>query len=220
MKSVRNSIVRCVPYIVMFLFTLTVSCGGTPVPCDADITVTKTADTNDGSCTGADCSLREAVIRANVCAGTQTILVPAGTYTLTRAGADEDAANTGDLDLTDSVTILGTDKPIIDGNAADRIFDVKAGVSASLSGLVMQNGHAYYGAGIRVSNATLNINESILQNNLSTWAGDHEVDGGGIFVVGGSVLGVYMSEIRGNHAFVGGGIASMREAGLSPIVAG
>jgi CSLREA domain-containing protein len=216
MRTVRPSIVRFFPAGAIFLFALLAGCGGTPVPCDSDITVTKIADTNDGVCSGADCSLREAVVRANVCAGTQTILVPAGTYTLTRVGAGEELAATGDLDLTDHVTILGTDHPVIDGNAADRIFDVKAGVTASLSGLVIQNGHEYNGSGIRVVNATLNVNESTIQNNISTWYGDHEVDGGGIYASGSSVLGIYMSEIRGNHAFVGGGIAAEDVAGVAP----
>src|SRR5512141_2581210 len=44
--------------------------------------VTKTADTNDGTC-DADCSLREAVVAANNNAGPNTINIPAGTYTLT-----------------------------------------------------------------------------------------------------------------------------------------
>ncbi|MBN2084130.1 MAG: CSLREA domain-containing protein [Anaerolineales bacterium] len=216
MRPLRPSIARYVSWFAILLFALLASCGGSPVPCDADIVVTKTADTNDGACTGADCSLREAVIRANTCPGTQTIRVPAGTYTLTRAGADEEAASTGDLDLTGNVTIWGTSPAVIDGNAADRIFDVKAGVTASLSGLVIQNGHEYNGSGIRISNATLNLNESTIQNNISTWAADHEVDGGGIYAAGSSILGVYMSEIRGNHAFVGGGIATEEEAGSAP----
>ncbi len=216
MRPHKFSIAGFVPWLAIFLFALLVNCGGTPVPCDADILVTKIADTNDGVCSGADCSLREAVIRANVCAGTQTIQVPAGVYTLTRAGAGEDAAATGDLDLTDNVTIMGTGKPVIDGNAADRVFDVRPGVTASLSGLVIQNGHEYNGSGIRVNNATLNVNESTLQNNISTWAADHEVDGGAIYASGGSMIGVFLSEIHGNHAFVGGGIATEEEAGAAP----
>src|SRR5262245_31951520 len=36
-------------------------------------------------------------------ADADTINVPAGTYTLTIAGPDEDASATGDLDITDSV---------------------------------------------------------------------------------------------------------------------
>jgi CSLREA domain-containing protein len=219
MVSVRKPIAKCLPYFALLLLAVLVGCGGAAVACDApEIVVTKTADTNDGLCSGADCSLREAVIRANVCAGTQTIRVPAGTYTLTRVGADEEAAATGDLDLTDSVTILGTSRPVIDGNGADRIFDVTAGVTASLSGLVLQNGHAYNGSGIRVTAATLNLNESTIQNNISTWAGDHDVDGGGIYAAGGSVLGIFLSEIRGNHAFVGGGIATEEAAGAAPTI--
>src|SRR5437867_4299770 len=45
-------------------------------------------------------SLREAVIQANASKGTNTIVVPAGTYMLSLAGTFEDAALTGDLDLT------------------------------------------------------------------------------------------------------------------------
>ena len=72
----------------------------------ATFVVTKTADTNDGTC-DSDCSLREAIVAANANAGVDVITLPAGTYTLTIAGANEDAAATGDLDLTESVTING-----------------------------------------------------------------------------------------------------------------
>ncbi|MBN1439735.1 MAG: CSLREA domain-containing protein, partial [Anaerolineales bacterium] len=218
MRTLRFQAVRWIPAAALFLFALLAGCGGSLQPCDSDITVTKTADTNDGACTAADCSLREAVIRANACAGTQTIRVAAGTYTLTRVGSGEELADTGDLDLAGSVTILGDGHPVIDGNGADRVFDVLPGVAASLSGLVIQNGHEYNGSGIRVTDATLNVNESAIQNNISTWAADHEVDGGGIYASGGSVLGIYLSEIRGNHAFVGGGIATEEAAGVAPTI--
>ena len=44
---------------------------------------TKTADTSDGVCDAADCSLREAIAAANHHAGENVILLHAGTYTLT-----------------------------------------------------------------------------------------------------------------------------------------
>ena len=87
----------------------------------ATFTVTKTADTNDGSCS-ADCSLREAIIAANAAGGTNTIDLPGGTYTLTLAGGGEDAAATGDLDITHAnLTISGhgSDTTIIDGGGID-----------------------------------------------------------------------------------------------------
>ena len=73
---------------------------------NATFTVSKTADTNDGTC-GADCSLREAVRAANASAGMDTINIPNGVYELTIGGINEHAANTGDLDILDSVTIIG-----------------------------------------------------------------------------------------------------------------
>ena len=74
----------------------------------ATFTVTKTADTNDGICDG-DCSLREAIIAANANPGADTIILPAGIYTLTIPGTGEQAAATGDLDITQPVTISGAE---------------------------------------------------------------------------------------------------------------
>ena len=64
-----------------------------------------------------DCSLREAISAANrhviidACEsgdGADTIIVPAGTYTLTIEGRAEDAADTGDLDIPSDPTIRGS----------------------------------------------------------------------------------------------------------------
>src|SRR5437870_4786616 len=52
-------------------------------------------------------SLREAVIAANASVGPHTILLSAGTYNLTIDGPSEDLAATGDLDITNDVTITG-----------------------------------------------------------------------------------------------------------------
>ena len=91
----------------MILARLRVLCGATT------LVVTTTADTSDGLCTTSDCSLRDAVQMSNACPGTQTINIPAGTYTLTRLGTDEDlVARWGDLDITDSVQIEGEGNPI------------------------------------------------------------------------------------------------------------
>src|ERR1017187_8246286 len=55
-----------------------------------------------------DCTFREAVIKANANAGADTIMLPAGTITLTITGQGEGLAATGDVDVTDSLTIIGT----------------------------------------------------------------------------------------------------------------
>src|SRR5207253_4752858 len=95
-------------------------------------------------------SLREAVLQANATNGADTIVVPAGTYTLTRAGANDDAALTGDLDLTGHVTIqgAGAGATLIDAAGLDRVFHVLDGGNVILSGLTIQGGEADIGGGI------------------------------------------------------------------------
>ena len=86
---------------VLFLtFLLTAVMFSTPLWA-ATFTVSKTADTKDGTC-NADCSLREAVIAAKSAGGSSTITLPAGTYTrsdfITRG--EEAAASGGTLSVT------------------------------------------------------------------------------------------------------------------------
>lgn len=93
-------------------------------------------DDNAGAtaCTGAlnDCSLRGAIIAANANGvGADTINLPAGTYTLTLAGINEDLGATGDLDITSNITIAGAGaaSTIIqagttNANGIDRVFDL------------------------------------------------------------------------------------------------
>ena len=72
--------------------------------------------TDDELNADSDCSLREAVQAANTdiavdgCtagSGADTIVLPAGTYRLTLAGADENGNASGDLDILSDVTIEG-----------------------------------------------------------------------------------------------------------------
>lgn len=113
----------------------------------ATLNVNSTADTvdvspGDGVCLdlSGNCSVRAAVMEANALAGPDTITIPAGTYTLTRAPFDDefnfDGANesTGDIDiLNDAVTIIGAGaaSTIIDGGNIDRIFDINSGFTFS-----------------------------------------------------------------------------------------
>jgi CSLREA domain-containing protein len=169
------------------------------------ITVTTTADevNNDG-----DCSLREAVLAANgdtavdACAagsGDDIITLPPGTYTLSLVGSGEDDAQTGDLDLTANVTIIGAGQgnTIIDGVSADRVFDIHQDVEAHIVGVTVQNGSATSGGGIYVSGG-LTLRDSRVTANTTTGVG------GGIFV--GGTLTVTHSRIDGNQANGGGGV--------------
>jgi CSLREA domain-containing protein len=155
----------------------------------ATFTVNSTVDAadatpGDGICATATsvCSLRAAVQEANALVGADAIILPAGIYTLTIAGAGEDAAATGDLDIIETLTISGA-RPattIIDGNAADRVFQtLTTGTVTTISGVTIRNGNsgADSGGGISVSNGTsLTLNNALVTNCVTGLAGE----GGGI----------------------------------------
>jgi LPXTG-site transpeptidase (sortase) family protein len=162
------------------------------------ILVTKTADTNDGSCSLLDCSLREAVIAAQAAPGS-VIYVPAATYSLTRTGADENNSDSGDLDIKVDTTIIGQADSHIDGVASDRIFHVQGGKLA-LEELVLENGRALTGAAVRVeAGAALALQLTSLSSNHA------DLYGGGIYVGSGAALTVESSTLNGNFAGQDGG---------------
>lgn len=135
-----------------------------------------------------DCSLREAVRAANTdtlvdaCpagSGSDTIILLAGTYNLTVAGANEDLALTGDLDITNSLTIIGAgiQDTQINGNHIDRILDVFAPAILQLYQLTLINGSApatgLYGGGaiLNRGSGTLDLNQVSLRENSSQSVG-------------------------------------------------
>src|SRR5439155_19842236 len=105
-------------------------------------TVTRRDDPSPGACAASDCSLREAVRAANAGSGGDRVVVPAGLYRLRIDGAPEDAAASGDLDLAKSVTIVGAGarSTTIDAQGTDRVFDLLAGVQATISDLTLTGG--------------------------------------------------------------------------------
>ncbi len=143
----------------------------------ATITVSTTADALN---TDGQCSLREAVIAANrnrasssqagecpAGSGVDTIVIPAGEYLLTRSdNGKEDSGSTGDLDLTESVTIVGNGKVSIVGGTGftDRIFHVLAG-NVQLSGVTLKGGNSSADGGGIFNRATLTLSYVTLQNN-------------------------------------------------------
>src|SRR5262249_34393160 len=104
---------------------------------------TVAVDLNKGKDATGHISLRSAIHAADARGGSHTIVLPSGTFTLTIAGAGEDAAATGDLDITRNLTIQGkgSGSTVIDGNNLDRVFQVLGG-KVSLSKLTIQRGRA------------------------------------------------------------------------------
>jgi len=173
----------------------------------ATFMVTKTVDTNDGTC-DADCSLREAIIAANANPGTDIISLPSGTYMLTIPGTNEDVAATGDLDITDNLIINGASTAtIVDGSSIDRVLHVTSSISVTINSITIRNGNpgiGNAGGGIYINpGSSLHITDSNISDNL-TASGNC---GGGIYNLGD--LTVAYTTINNNTASTGGGICNL-----------
>jgi CSLREA domain-containing protein len=133
-------------------------------------TVNTTVDTYDGNC-DSNCSLRDAIAVANATGGgPHTVIIPAGTYQLTRAGIGENNSQLGDLDLWNSPMIIqgaGSGLTTINGGALDAIFEIN-GQAITMSGLTLRNG---IGAIRMYNGANLTISDSIIRNNTNTTHG-------------------------------------------------
>ena len=145
--------------------------------------VTRTGDPAPGNCTPADCSLREAVGKANKTAGADAILLPnrRNPYRLTVAGTDEDLAADGDLDVTGSALRIvhpGKGRATIDAEGLGERH-LQAFAPVRLSKLILTGG-IDSGGGALSSSENLTISNSVLRGNESTNVGgaiDMEDDG-------------------------------------------
>ena len=183
----------------------------------------------DGACATAtgDCTLRAAVQEANWVSGADTITVPAGTYTLTLAGAFEDEAATGDLDITESVTINGAGmaSTIIDANNIDRALH-QIGGTLILSDLTVQNGLASPGGGLLVDG--VNVREDYGQATVSRVAftsnratsDASDGTGGAIQVTDWGLATITQSRFTSNYAFYGGGAVASSSSGATFSITG
>jgi Domain of unknown function (DUF4347)/Concanavalin A-like lectin/glucanases superfamily/Bacterial Ig domain/Domain of unknown function (DUF2341)/Cadherin domain len=181
----------------------------------AAITVSTFADVVDAG--DGVLSLREAIIQANSGAGGDTIILSAGTYTLTQAGAGENNASTGDLDLRESISIVGATAAttIIDGNGLDRVFHVERNnINISLSELTIQGGNTSdNGGGIYVQHTgdQLNLSRVIITANIAD-------RGAGIFNEGTiNLTDVVVSNNGNNTTTEGGGLYNHRIATLERV---
>ncbi|MBK8163875.1 MAG: DUF11 domain-containing protein [Gammaproteobacteria bacterium] len=141
------------------------------------------ADTSDGICATASgtCTLRAAIQQANAWAGTDSVVLPAGTYTLSIGGAGENAAASGDLDVTDGLILNGSGavSSVIDGGGIDRAVDIANGVAVQVSGVTIRNGFVNGSGGGIYNLGTLSLSDSAVTGNTSALPAG--TAGGGIY---------------------------------------
>lgn len=142
-----------------------------------NFTVNSTADNvdiNPGDGIAADLlgntTLRAAIMEANALAGAQTITLPAGIYLFALVGIGENAAATGDLDITGDLTINGACAAftIIDGDGLDRIFEIHPGAVVNIDGVMIRNGYSGIGIGIGRGGGIRNRGVMTLANSVVT----------------------------------------------------
>uniref|UniRef100_UPI0025E8F72F CSLREA domain-containing protein n=1 Tax=uncultured Nevskia sp. TaxID=228950 RepID=UPI0025E8F72F len=180
-----------------------------------DLIVTKFTDSLDGSC-DSDCSLREAVQKANQTPGASRIILAAGTYSLSIPPlqnpdfedplVDDDNNLNGDLDIKGTLTIVGKgiDVTVIDAGRIDRVAEVLPGAVATLSKLTVRNGREpFRGGGLDVNaGGSLSLQSCAVTGNTSS-AAFEAGSGGGIWNAG--TLSIDASRIDGNRSAAGEG---------------
>ncbi|MCX5739370.1 MAG: CSLREA domain-containing protein [Proteobacteria bacterium] len=201
------------------LLLLALACSFSQSARAAIFEVTKTADTSDGSCDVADCSLREAILAAN--AGGSTVQIPAGVYRLTipRAPRGDNAAGdgtNGNLVVNNAITVVGAgrDATIIDarpsaeGVGIDRVFSITQAGNLTISGVTITGGRTSgfgQGGGILSLGGSVSITDSAVIHNTGIFGG------GGIAIASASnpagLLTITRCEIAENTGglAVGGG---------------
>ncbi|MFN7953040.1 MAG: MopE-related protein [bacterium] len=206
--------------------------GGSPITVRsavaATIVVTSTAD-DLASGPNGDCTLREAVLAANgdvavdACpagSGADVIEIPAGTYTLTLAGAGEDGGLTGDLDVTGDLVIAGAGRAstVIRAGvpgwvSVDRAIHVHGVGSVEIRDLTVRDsgvttGTVGPGGGILNDGASLTVRRAALVSNFcsaTVWWEASSDAGGGLAQTAGSLL-LTESTVDQNLCTRGGGI--------------
>lgn len=196
------------------------------LPAQGTFNVNSPLDTNDanpgdGACADANgnCTLRAAIQEANARGGASTIVIqPGQLYMLTIDGAGEDAALTGDLDVTAMISIDGRGVTV-DAGGLDRIFDVQSGASLNVDQLWVQNGAvvAQNGGGYR-SAGTLLLERSRVTNSSATGAGGSGgaiSDEGGTLTVSRTYLLDNDSERAGGAIEANAGSTEVRDSKMS-----
>ncbi|MFN0070295.1 MAG: choice-of-anchor Q domain-containing protein [Chloroflexota bacterium] len=179
-------------------------------------------DPGDGICEANSrgsnqCTLRAAIMEANARGGQDTINIPSGTYQLTRSGREEYGAELGDLNIRDSVILMGAGSAstLIDAAGIDRVFDIRNRSVVKFVGLSIANGNPGRGNGAGISNTDgdLTLEDVIVRNSTTT-----DGDGGGIHSDG--PLRMLRSSVLQNSSATGsgGGIATSNTATLDQVI--
>lgn len=171
----------------------------------AAVTIYVDDDTCPATGTGTSgdpfCSIQEALDNA---ADGDLIEVAAGTYY-------EHLTLPSPLQVT--IQGAGRTTTIVDGSASGRVLYVSPFTDVTISGMTFQNGSEGPGAGVYIHEASLDISDCLIQNNVSS------LGGGGLYMLSTGSLTMTNCEVKMNTAVQsganGGGMAIYGTAEIS-----
>ena len=187
--------------------------------------------TTDGPGSGpGQLDLRQAISLANVAPGKNTVSFDPSVFGTTPQTITLTQGQIG-LGAAGSPTVAGPGARLltINGNNATRLFLVK-GTTATLSGMTITGGHAYYGGGVANYSGTLSMTGCVIAGNTA-YLPPGDATGGGLFNTGNSTLtnctisgnrsnssgagldnqgtlSLTNCTVVGNYSYQGGGIAN------------
>lgn len=169
----------------------------------ATYTVTKIADTSDGTC-DADCSLREAIVAANGTVDNDVIVFSATVFNtpqiITLSGTDLIITNNGTLTINGTGANLLT----ISGNNVSRVFTNNTGAVTNINNIRVTGGTGVStvttgrGGGVYNSGGTLTLMNVVITGNTAA-------NGGGTNNAGTATLTLINCEVSNNSATGAGG---------------
>lgn len=200
--------------IILFTFLVLISGVSSSAVFHVNLTVQDQVDGNpgDGVCdisSSGFCTLRAAIMEANALPGLDAIVLPGNaTIRLAIPGSGENSAATGDLDITDAVTIGAFTEstenfPTINANDLnDRAFHILSNSGAvTFVNFRLINGSADFSNGGAIN---ISINNQVEINRV--WFEDNTADSGGaIYMSALSELDIVDSVFTGNAAVSQGG---------------
>ena len=188
------------------------------------LTVTKIADTNDGSCDAADCSLREAVAAANPddTIGFSELFNTPQTITLIA----------GQIAIDKNLMINGTGSDLlsVSGNNFGRLFYISGGATVYMTRMKLRDGNVgaipgdEFGGAIRVMDSTLQLTHVELTNNTAFSVQNGSGDGGAVFGITSTVtlanVKITQNTAPGGAVYVDPGVVYIRDSIASNNTAG
>jgi CSLREA domain-containing protein len=180
------------PTVVLLLFVFVFAVIGSY---SATLTVTKTADTNDGVC-DADCSLREAV----------GLAAPGDTIVFSELFNSRQTITLGlgQMNITGNLTMNGTGSNLlsVSANSIGRIFYVSGGATVNLRGMKLKDGKVgttlgdAIGGAVRVLSSTVNFTDVEFTNNTALYDPTGDGRGGAVY---GADCALMFTDVNINH---------------------